>query len=133
MSQPFNPNTGLVVIPAAIHGPAGIARVALAVDTGATGTLINAGPLMSAGYDPALSTERVQVTTGSSVEFAARVPLERIEALAQRRDNFSVLCHTLPPSTMVDGVLGLDYFRGKVLTIDFDRGLISLQRRRRRS
>ena len=48
MSQPFNPNTGLVVVPAAIHGPAGIARLALAVDTGATGTLINAGPLMSA-------------------------------------------------------------------------------------
>jgi len=120
------------VVRAALHGPAGVARLALAVDTGATGTLINAAPLVSIGYDPALATQRVEVTTGSSVEFATRLVVDKLDAIEDSRNNFSVLCHTLPPSTMVDGVLGLDYFRGKVLTIDFDRGLISLTQRRKR-
>ena len=40
-------------------------------------------------------------------------------APGQKRAEFSVLGHTLTPSTEVDGLLGLDYFRGLSLTIDF--------------
>jgi hypothetical protein len=37
-----------------------------------------------------------------------------------------VLCHTLPPSATVDGVLGLDFFRGYKLAIDFNKGIIDI-------
>ncbi len=37
-----------------------------------------------------------------------------------------VLCHTLPPSATVDGLLGLDFFRGHQLTVDFQTGQITL-------
>ncbi len=90
------------------------------------GTLLNTGVLVSAGYDPAAAAERVQVTTGRGVEFAPRVRLERIAALGQVKTDFPVLSHTLPPSAGVDGLLGLDFFRGKVLTIDFTKGEVSL-------
>ena len=66
----------------------------LAVDTGATQTMINVGLLAFAGYDPSLVPDRVQVTTGSGVEYAPRVPVERIQALGQERQQFPVLAHT---------------------------------------
>jgi len=126
MTFSFDPDQGLIVIQLELEGPSGTAILRLALDTGATGTLINAGMLVSIGYDPALSPDRVQVTTGSGVEFAPRIKLSKITALGQERTEFSVLCHTLPPSAGVDGLLGLDFFRGQSLNIDFRNGQITL-------
>jgi hypothetical protein len=77
-------------------------------------------------YDPALSADRVQVTTGSGVEFAPRVELQRLTVLGQERYGLQVLGHTLPPSSGVDGLLGLDFFRGLRLTVDFRAGQLRL-------
>jgi predicted aspartyl protease len=126
MSFAFDPQQGLIVIQAELEGPSGIAVLRLALDTGATGTLINIGMLVSIGYDPALSPNRVQVTTGSGVEFVPRIALNKITALGQERADFTVLCHTLPPSASVDGLLGLDFFRGQILSIDFQNGEVTL-------
>jgi predicted aspartyl protease len=126
VSVPFNARRGLIVVRAELFGPAGSIVLRLALDTGATATTINAGPLTTIGYDPALAPVRVQVTTGSGVEFAPRVSVDRIKALGQERENFSVLCHTLPPSASVDGLLGLDFLRGQVLLIDFVAERVSL-------
>lgn len=126
MSFSFNPRKGLVVIQAELFGSSGSSVLRLALDTGATYTVINVGMLVAIGYDPALVPGRVQVTTGSSIEFAPRVVLERIEALGQERTAFPVLGHTLPPSAGVDGLLGLDFLRGQILTIDFCSGRITL-------
>jgi hypothetical protein len=41
--------------------------------------------LVALGYDPALSADRVQVTTGSGVEYAPQVELQRLTALGQER------------------------------------------------
>lgn len=60
------------------------------------------------------------------MEFAARVELTKLAALEQERNNFLVLCHTLPPGTGVDGLLGLDFFRDQTLTIDFRKGELAL-------
>jgi hypothetical protein len=82
--------------------------------------------LVALGYDPALVPDRVQVTTGSGIEFAPRIVLDRIAALGHERLGFSVLGHTLPPSAGVDGLLGLDFLRGQSLTVDFRRGQVVL-------
>jgi|ERR1043165_4366992 len=124
MSVSFDAQRGLVVVPAELEGPFGSALIRLAVDTGATTTLINAAILVSLGYDPGASSERVQVTTGSGVEFAPQINLQTIRALTRERGAFPVLCHTLPPSAGVDGLLGLDFFRGENLNIDFRTGKI---------
>jgi predicted aspartyl protease len=126
MTFPFNPQQGLIIAGAELAGPSGTAVVQLALDTGATDTLINVGVLVALGYDPALSPHRVQITTGSGVEFVPRVTLSRLKALGQERLAFSVLAHTLPPSTGVDGLLGLDFLRGQILTLDFRAGQISV-------
>jgi predicted aspartyl protease len=126
MTFSFDAHQGLIIIQAELEGPSGIAILRLALDTGATGTLINVGMLVSLGYDPSLSPDRVQVTTGSGVEFVPRIRLSKITALGQEEIDFAVLCHTLPPSATVDGLLGLDFLRGQKLTIDFNKAEITL-------
>lgn len=88
MSHSFDPGRGVVVGPAELFGPSGSVVLHLAVDTGTTQTMVNVGLLAFAGYDPALVPERVQVTTGNGVEYAPRVPVERIDALGRRCRNF---------------------------------------------
>ncbi len=127
MTYPFDPRAKLVIAPTKLWGATGDIVVNLAVDTGATRTLINWDVVVFLGYDPAASAERVQITTGSGVEFVPRVRLERIQGLGTEHRDFEVLCHTLPPSASVDGLLGLDFFRNKKLTLDFTKGVISIE------
>lgn len=126
MSYPFDPERGLVIVSAQLQGPTGNATLRLALDTGATSTVVDIDVLVSIGYDPTAALDLVRVTTGSGVESVPRIAVEKIVALGQERINFSVLCHTLPPSVTVHGVLGLDFLRGQRLVVDFRTGLITL-------
>ncbi|MGI0014446.1 MAG: retroviral-like aspartic protease family protein [Nitrososphaera sp.] len=124
MNFPFDSQYGLIIVRAELTGPSGSAILRLALDTGATGTLVNVGMLVSIGYDPALVIDRFQITTGSGVEFVPRITVSKIAVLGQEREDLPVLCHTLPPSSGIDGLLGLDFFRGQSLTLDFRTGKI---------
>ena len=126
MRVAFDLSRGLIIVRAELFGPTGTAILQLALDTGATTTLVNVALLFAIGYDPALCPDRVQVTTGSGVEFVPRIELLRLKALGQERNGFPVLGHTLPPSAGVDGLLGLDFLRGQVLRVDFRGGQIDL-------
>jgi hypothetical protein len=126
MSFPFNAQGGLVLVTVEVTGPTGALSLWLALDTGATYTSINAGPLVAVGYDPALAHPRLQITTASGIEFMPQITVMKINALGQDRFDFPVLCHTLPSSARIDGLLGLDFLRGQTLTIDFRSGQITL-------
>lgn len=89
-------------------------------------TVVDTRFLLRLGYDPTTAADHVQMTTGSGVELVPEITLSRLEALGQERRNFSVLCHSLPPSATVDGVLGLVFLRNKQLVLDFRAGLITL-------
>lgn len=99
----------------------------LALDTGATRTLLNPSLLVALGYDLAKAPERVEMTTGSGVEFVSMLDVERITALGVVRDTFPVLAHTLPPSASIDGLLGVDFFADRTLTIRFVEGELELE------
>ncbi len=126
MSFPFNAQQGLVVVHAVLSGPLGDIVLRLALDTGATATMVNAALLTAIGYDPSVAPDRVQVTTGSGVEYVPRIQISRLKALGQEHTQFSVLSHTLPPSATIDGLLGLDFVRGQRRIIDFRNAAISL-------
>ena len=126
MDERFDPDSGLVLVRVRLFGPTGRALITMALDTGATRTMINVAHLVAVGYDPSLVSERVQVTTGSGVEFSPLVTVHRIAALKHDRRDVPVLAHTLPPTAGVDGLLGLDFLRGYSLSIDFRQGQLSL-------
>jgi aspartyl protease family protein len=127
MSVPFNPREGLIVVRVELMGPTGAAILRLALDTGATGTLVDTSMLVAIGYDLALAPESIEMTTGSGIEFVPRITVSSISALNHIQKEFPVLGHTLPPSAGVDGLLGLDFVRDQVLSIDFQNGLITLE------
>jgi predicted aspartyl protease len=126
VSFTFNRYQGLIIIRAELWGPSGNSLLVLALDTGATSTVVNQSRLIQCGYDPSAAPHRIQITTGSGVEFVPRITVNKIAALGQERTGFPVLGHTLPPSSKVDGLLGLDFLRGQTLTIDFRAGQITL-------
>lgn len=126
MSEPFERQKGLIVVSTELVGPAGRMVVRLALDTGATSTMINVALLVNLGYDPALEPNRVQVTTGSGIEFTPLVTVQRIVALGCERIDLPVLAHTLPSTAPIDGLLGLDFLRDRLLEADFRRGRLSL-------
>lgn len=126
MRLPFNPVAGLITVPTLLFGPTGKATLNLALDTGASRTLINEDLLIAVGYDPAQTGAQTKITTGSKVEAVSLVHTDKIKALGQERAGLLVICHTLPPSASVDGLLGLDFFRGLNLNLDFRSGIITL-------
>jgi predicted aspartyl protease len=122
----FSPASGPILVDAEISGPLGSIVLKLILDTGATTSVINIVTLRSIGFDPDRALRRITMTTGSGVEQVPLIVLTRLTALGQHRIGFPVVAHSLPPQSAVDGLLGLDFLRGQVLTVDFQAGRITL-------
>jgi len=122
----FSRGSGPIHVAAEVTGPTGSLVLRLILDTGATKSLINVSKLLVLGFDPSQSGRTMTVVTGSSVEIVPLVVLTRLSALGQHRNGFPLLSHALPTGSAVDGLLGLDFFRDQVLTVDFRAGHISL-------
>lgn len=125
-SYPFRRRNGPIFVNAEVSGPFGVAVLKLVLDTGATRSLINLASLLSLGFDPDLASQRITMTTGSAVEVAPLLTVTRLSALGQHRFGFDVIAHALPESSAVDGLLGLDFFRDQILTIDFRAGQVTV-------
>ena len=106
MSTTFNVRGALIVIRALLYGPAGTRNVLLALDTGATWSVVNQNVLDVIGYVPSLASARMTMATGSGLEVVPTLVIDRIDALGQHRRQFRVLCHTLPAAVRVEGILG---------------------------
>jgi predicted aspartyl protease len=97
-----------------------------ALDTGAISSVMRWESLVDLGYDPAACPGRSKITTASGTVWVPRLVVDRVDALDTSRAAFPMLAHTLPRSIRVDGLLGLDFFRRQRLTVDFRRGLVTL-------
>ena len=82
--------------------------------------------LRIAGYDPDDAIGQARMTTASGIRSVPVVVVEKLAALGHERVDLPVICHTLPSSTAYDGLLGLDFFRGREIRIDFRSGQIEL-------
>jgi gag-polyprotein putative aspartyl protease len=122
----FMPGSGPILVEARATGPVKGANLKLVLDTGATTSLISLTTLLLLGIDPNQPLRRLQMTNGSSVQVVPVVMLTLLSALGQHRIGFPVIAHALPKSPGVDGLLGLDFLRGQVLTIDFKACWIDL-------
>jgi predicted aspartyl protease len=124
--QIFQPGRGPILVEAEATGPTGSTHLKLVLDTGATNSLLKRATAIFLGFDPDQSPRRVRMITGSAVEVVPLVVLTRLSALGQHRFGFPVIAHALPKDSAVDGLLGLDFLRDQVLTIDFRAGRINL-------
>jgi hypothetical protein len=88
--------------------------------------VINLAHLLHLGFNPNQPLRQVQMMSGSRIGMVPVFALTRFSALGQHRFLFPVIGHTLPPSSGVDGLLGLDFLRDQILTIDFRSRQIAL-------
>lgn len=126
MKYKFNHAHGLVLVEVTLVGPVGSMVATLALDTGATGTTVHLNCLVQIGYDPMLVGQPSRSRTVGGIVQAYRLPIRCVSALGLTRSNFTVASLSLPPNLSVQGLLGLDFFRGHLLTLDFQKGEIAL-------
>src|SRR5262245_4751511 len=105
MSHTFNARHGPILVEAEVTGPDRSMTLPLLLDTRATTSLLKETVLLSLGFDLAGVTDRMQMTTGSTVQSVPKVILTRLTALGQHRFGFPVLSYTLPASASVSGLL----------------------------
>jgi hypothetical protein len=126
----FSPDAKKLIVPVTVIGPRDSYRFRFTLDTGSGISVVPAMPLRRLGVD---LSQPVGHTNLRGVSGVARAPLVRIPAITaldRVRTDFVVAAHDFPLGTDTDGVLGLDFFRGFVLNIDFIRGRIALLSRR---
>lgn len=123
----FDKDASVIVLYTNITGKIGKIRLKTALDTGSTFVIVPYFIAESLGYDPAASDERVPLTTASGVETAPLITVEAISVLGLRAESVKIACHDLPPTSRVDGLLGLSYLRNFKLTLDFKNGVMKLE------
>lgn len=127
MKFSFEPEYGLVYVRVKIVCGERDMILNLALDTGASATMISAKRLAEVGYDLDKPEDEIYITTGNGLIFVPKFTIEKLMALGETKANFTVIAHDLPPTASVDGVLGLDFLRGHILNIDFKIGEITFE------
>ena len=127
MSLPFDSDGEFVAVEVHLYGPEGYLVADFSLDTGSTRSLVSQDLALQLGYDLAAATSFSNFITGSGMVTAPIINFARVEALEQEHRFFPIVCHTLPSGSPIDGLLGLDFFRGQKLTVDFRAGLVTLE------
>ncbi len=122
----FKADYGLVYVRVKVHCGDTEVILNLALDTGASGTIISGKKLREVGYNLDNPEDEIYITTGSGLIFVPKITIDKLTALGKEKSNFVVIAHDFPPTSSVDGVLGLDFLRENILTIDFIEGFIEL-------
>ena len=116
----------IIVLRPLLFGPAGKCRVEMALDTGATYTMIPWDVAERLGYRPGTSATRVAITTASTIEKAPLITLERVRVLDVEAQKVMVVVHDLPPKSRVDGLLGLSFLSNFNIHLLLRDGLLEI-------
>jgi predicted aspartyl protease len=124
----FDPQSPIITLDITLEGDEGVRRIKVALDTGATYTMIPWDIAEALGYRPELSKEKVTLITASGVEAAPVIKVKRIRLLGETLDHIPVVCHDLPPRSCVVGLLGGSVLRHFKITIDYGEGILEFIR-----
>ena len=119
--------SGFLVAEVEISGPLDRTTIHMAVDTGATRTIIDTFWLRYVGLDPAkIGFRPTSLATPNGMAYAHLVGLDSLRCLGRKRAMLEVAARDLPPNLLIDGLLGLDFLGSGKLELDFAAGTISL-------
>jgi len=125
--SPLDISTGTIPVWVNLQGPEGSKIIRMALDTGATYTIIPVETAISIGCDPLKFKERIEFITPSGTEYAPIITIPVVKAFGFTAKDVEVFCHNLPPQSPVEGLLGLSFlkylnihlkFREKILEVD---------------
>ena len=123
----FDPESSVIVITPTLIGTNGKKKkIDMALDTGATYTMIPWEIAEVLGYTPGLSKKRIELITASGVEKAPLITLNSISLRKKKVKDVKTIIHDLPTKSYVDGLLGPSFLKQCKLTIDFKKGILEL-------
>ena len=123
----FNPVGELIVLRLTVGGvdPDTFRNVFVALDTGASTTMIPTEVAVDLGYD--LSNPNEQMMTANGIVLANRIAVRKLTAIGETVENVDVVCHDLPEGSIIEGLLGLNFLRHFDVNISFSTGTIELR------
>ena len=125
----FNPVGELIVLRLTVGGvdPDTFRNVFVALDTGASNTMIPTEVAADLGYD--LSKPNEQMMTANGIVLANRIAVRKLTAIGETVENIDAVCHDLPEGSIIEGLLGLNFLRHFDVNISFSTGTIELHPR----
>lgn len=123
----FNNKAPVIILTILLEGQGSSKqKIRVALDTGATYTIIPWETAEVLGLEPELSKERIEIITASGVERAPLITLKSIVVLGKRIERVEAVVHDLPPKSYVDGLLGVKSLVELQLKIDFGKGILEV-------
>lgn len=98
----------LLLVYAILTGPKGRTMLRLALDTGASYTMLPPEKLALVGYAPHAATKTIEILTASGTEWTPVVTIGSLRFLSCEAKYLEVVSHALPPTSPVEGLLGLN-------------------------
>jgi clan AA aspartic protease (TIGR02281 family) len=123
----FDPHAPVIVLSVTTEGEDIEKMIEMALDTGATYTMIPWEVAEVLGYDPGASRDRVPLITASGVEKVPLITLKSISVLGKDADNVQTVVHNLPEKSYVDGLLGLSFLRRFKICLNFQNGVLEIE------
>ncbi len=121
----FNPHAGVIIIETTIKAKFSTSGN-LILDTGASSLVLPKKFVQEAGLkiDP---QKTIKTTTTSRIEYIPKVIIPEVTVLGKTIKNVTAIIKDLPPSAPALGLLGVSFLKHFVLTVDFKKGLLSLE------
>ncbi len=101
-------------------------RILMALDTGATYTMIPWDIAEAIGYEPAYSKKKVTIITASGVEKVPLIVVDKISVLGKEARDVECVVHDLPEASRIDGLLGLSFLKRFKICIDFKNAVLEI-------
>lgn len=108
-NSPIQIPEGIISLYAKITGPKTNRTIKLALDTGASFTMIPIEIARDIGYDSALAKRRIEISTANGLIFVPVITVVKISFMGLTLKNIDVICHDLPSESPVEGLLGLNF------------------------
>ncbi len=128
MSAPihFIPYENLIYLLGRIYGPRGSRIVYMALDTGATTTMVSTEIIVALGYS-VTPENKIRLIFGGGLEDAPEVQVQKMSVANHLIENLKVTCYDLPQESGLDGLLGLNFLRNFDMQLKFSDGTLTLE------
>jgi hypothetical protein len=123
----FDPRHDQVTVKVELVRPQATVEARLLLDTGAAFSMVHPLLLARIGIDMTAPRSNIRIATVTHLHSAPLYIVPEVKALGMSRRRVPVLAHPLPVASRLDGLLGLNFFRGYRLTIDLRVGAIEIE------